>query len=231
MAKVSGSGSRIVFGAILVLVGILLLFSQMGVFDFGDFMAAFWPMIIIVVGLWQWAIRRFRPSFWPLLLVVAGVFLLALQLELLDGRGFGVMIGIVLIAFGIWLVIRKTRPVADRAVSEADAVDHWVIFGGVEESLTSQRFTGGNATVVFGGAEIDLRKAALAEGDVTLNLSVIFGGIEVKVPETWQVVVDGTAILGGVEDKTGGARQEAMQSQPRLHIRAVAIFGGVEISR
>ena len=231
MAKVSGSGSRIVFGAILVLVGVLLLFSQMGVFDFGDFMGAFWPMIIIVVGLWQWAIRRFRPSFWPLLLVVAGVFLLALQLDLLDGRGFGVMVGAVLIAFGIWLVIRKTRPVADRAVSDADAIDHWVIFGGVEESLTSQRFTGGNATVVFGGAEIDLRKAALAEGDVTLNLSAIFGGIEIKVPETWQVVVDGTAILGGVEDKTGGVKQETMQSQPRIHVRAVAIFGGVDISR
>ena len=78
MAKVSGSGSRIVFGAILVLVGILLLFSQMGVFDFGDFMAVFWPLILIVVGLWQWALRRFRPSFWPLLLIIAGFFLLAL---------------------------------------------------------------------------------------------------------------------------------------------------------
>lgn len=231
MAKVSGSGSRIVFGAILVCLGILLLFSQMGVFDFGDFMSVFWPMILIIVGLWQWAIRRFRPSFWPLLLIIAGVFLMALRLGLLDGRGFGVMIGIVLIALGFWLVVRKARPVADRAVSEADAVDHWVIFGGIEESLATQKFMGGNTTVVFGGAEIDLRKAALAEGDVTLHLSAIFGGIDIKVPETWQVLVDGTAILGGVEDKTGGASPDAVQDGSRLRIKAVAIFGGIEISR
>jgi predicted membrane protein len=232
MAKVSGSGSRIVFGAILVLVGILLLFSQMGIFDFGDFLSVFWPLIIIVIGLWQWAIRRFRPSFWPLLLIVIGLFLLALRLHLLDGRGFGVMAGAVMIAFGIWLVMRKTRPAADRSVSsDADAVDHWVIFGGVEEANTSQRFTGGNATVVFGGAEIDLRKAALAEGDVVLNLSAIFGGIDIKVPENWQVLVDGTAILGGVEDKTGGGSSEAAAARSRLHVRAVAIFGGIEISR
>jgi len=229
MAKVSGSGSRIVFGAILVLVGVLLLFSQMGVFDFGDFMSVFWPLILIVVGLWQWAIRRFRPSFWPLLLIIAGVFLLALRLGLLDGRGLGVMIGIVMIAFGIWLVMRKARPSTDYAISDADAIDHWVIFGGVEETITSQRFTGGNATVVFGGADIDLRKAALADGDVTLNLSAIFGGIEIKVPENWQILVDGTAILGGVEDKTGAGAADSSEGQPRLHVRAVAIFGGVEV--
>ncbi len=140
------------------------------------------------------------------------------------------MIGVMMIGLGIWLVMRKARPSGDRAISDADAIDHWVIFGGVEETITSQRFTGGNATVVFGGAEIDLRKAALAEGDVTLNLSAIFGGIDIKVPENWQILVDGTAILGGVEDKTGARATDSPEDQPRLKIRAVAIFGGVEVN-
>lgn len=229
MAKVSGSGSRIVFGAILVLIGVLLLFSQMGIYNFGKFISVFWPSVLIVIGLWQWAVRRFRACFWPLLLIIAGVFFQALRLGLLNGRGFGVMVGITMIAFGIWLVVRKSRPTVNRSESDADAIDHWVMFGGVEESITSQRFTGGNATVVFGGAEIDLRKAVLAEGDATLNLSVIFGGIDIKVPEQWQIIVDGTAILGGVEDKTGTGSAESREGKPRLHVRATAIFGGVEI--
>lgn len=230
MSKVSGSGSRIVFGVILVLLGLMLLLSQMGIYNFGEFISLFWPSILIVIGLWQWALRRFRACFWPILLVVAGIFFQALQFGLLSGRGFGVMVGLALIAFGTWLVMRKARPTVDHLVSETDAIDHWIMFGGIEETITSQRFTGGNATVVFGGAEIDLRKAALAEGDVTLNLSAIFGGIDIKVSEEWQIVVDGTAILGGVEDKTGKGTTESLEGKPRLHIRAVAIFGGVEIN-
>ncbi len=229
MARVSGSGSRIVFGSILVLIGILLLFSQMGIYDFGDFVSVFWPSILIVIGLWQWAVRRFRACFWPLLLIISGVFFQALRLGLLNGRGFGIMVGVTMIAFGIWLVVRKSRPTVNRSESDADAIDHWVMFGGVEETITSQHFTGGNATVVFGGAEIDLRKAVLAGNEATLNLSVIFGGIDIKVPEEWQILVDGTAILGGVEDKTGKGSTESREGKPCLHIKATAIFGGVEI--
>lgn len=230
MAKVSGSGSRIVFGIILVVFGLMLLLSQMGIYDFGDFVSVFWPMILIIIGLWQWALRRFRACFWPLALLIAGIFFQALRLRLLDGRGFGVMVGLTLIALGVWLVIRKARPSSDRAVTEADAIDHWVMFGGIEETITSQNFTGGTATVVFGGAEIDLRKAVLAGEDVTLNLTAIFGGVDLKVPEDWQIVVDGTAILGGVEDKTGKGSPESREGKPRLRISSVAIFGGVEIS-
>lgn len=229
MAKVSGSGSRIVFGAILVLIGVLLLFSQMGVYDFKNVIKVFWPMIIIVIGLWQWAVRRFRASFFPLLLIIVGVFFQALRLGFLHRRGFGIMVGITMIALGAWLVVRKSRPTVSRSESDSDAVDHWVMFGGVEESITSQRFTGGHATVVFGGAEIDLRKAVLAGNEATLDLSVIFGGIDLKVPEEWQILVDGTAILGGVEDKTGQGSAESREGKPRLHVRATAIFGGVEI--
>ena len=230
MAKVSGSGSRIVFGVILVLLGLMLLLSQMGIYDFGDFISVFWPSILVIIGLWQWAIRRFRACFWPIALLIAGLFFQALRLGLLNGRGFGVMVGLTLIAFGIWLVIRKARPSVDRSVTEADAIDHWVMFGGIEETITSQHFTGGTATVVFGGAEIDLRKAALAQGEVSLDLTAIFGGIDLKVPEDWQIVVDGTAILGGVEDKTGKGSAESREGKPRLRISSTAIFGGVEIS-
>jgi predicted membrane protein len=229
MAKVSGGGSRAVFGAILVLVGLLLLLSQLGLYEFGDLIGHFWPLVLIIIGLWQWALRRFRLCFWPLLLIVVGLFFLALQLGLLGGRSFGALAGIILVLAGALLIIRKARPKATERVSDADAIDQWVIFGGVEEKLTTQTFNGGNATVVFGGAELDLRKAALSEGDITLSLTAIFGGIEIKVPEDWHVIVDGTAILGGVEDKTGTVPESAEPSRSCLRIEAVAIFGGVEV--
>jgi predicted membrane protein len=230
MARVSGGGSRIVFGAILVLIGLLLLLSQMRVLHFWDFVGTWWPSILIVLGLWHWANRRFRPSAWALLLILLGVFLQAVELDLLGRRGFGVMAGGLLIILGLWVLLRHARTRVE-TVSDADSVDQWTMFGGIEQSLTTQHFTGGTVTVVFGGVELDFRQAALADGDVTLNLTAMFGGIEVRVPETWQVTVGGTAILGGVEDKTRTASPEKLASGSHLRIRTIAIFGGIEISR
>ncbi len=234
MTKVSGGGSRMTFGVILVIVGVMLLLSQLGIYDFGDMLSVFWPVILIIIGLWQWSKRRFQFAIWPILLFVFGVFFLLLNLDLLGGRMFGVLIGSALILLGIWLVIRKARPQVQQGVSTSDVVDHWIIFGGVEEELTTQHFSGGNVTAVFGGADLDLRKASLAPGSVKLSLTAIFGGIDLRVPPQWDVFVDGTAILGGVEDKTAAEAQvEGADVTPpatsRLHIDATAVFGGVEV--
>ena len=56
----------------------------------------------------------------------------------------------------------------------------------------------------------------------------MFGGIDIRVPETWQVVVRGAGIFGGYEDKTwrAGASDE---KKPRLIVSGFAVFGGVVV--
>ncbi len=230
MAKVSGGGSRFVFGSILVLIGLLLLLSQMRVLHFWDFVGTWWPCILIVLGLWHWANRRFQSSVSALFLIFLGIFLQAVELDVMDSRGFGLMASAMLILLGVWVLLRHSRPPVDK-ISDADSMDQWIMFGGVEQALTTQQFTGGTINVAFGGVELDLRQAALAPGDVSLSMKAMFGGIEIRVPENWQVVVDGTAILGGVEDKTATVASDRLKPGSQLHIRAVAIFGGIEISR
>jgi hypothetical protein len=45
--------SRIIWGLILVVVGVLLLLDKLHYiqFDFGDFLHTWWPLILIVIGL------------------------------------------------------------------------------------------------------------------------------------------------------------------------------------
>lgn len=230
MAKVSGGGSRFVFGAILVLIGLLLLLSQMRVLRFWDFVGTWWPCILIIMGLWHWANRRFHPSVGAFITIFLGIFLQAVELDLMDSRGFGILASAMLILLGLWVLLRHARPTVEN-VSDADSFDQWIMFGGVEQALTTQQFTGGTVNVAFGGVELDLRRTALAPGDVSLSLKALFGGIEIRVPENWQVFVDGTAILGGVDDKTGNVPSDKLSPGSQLHVRAVAIFGGIEISR
>jgi len=230
MMNVSGAGSRIVFGLTLLGLGVLFLLSAFAGLAFKDTLGLGWPVLIIVVGIWQWASLQFRRAIWPVLIIAVGLILMAFKLHLLDLREFVGLLGVVLIATGFWLMIRRARPWV-RPVSEADAIDHWVVFGGVEETLTSRQFSGGQTTVVFGGAEIDLRSAVLTAGDVPLTLTAFFGGIDLKVPDGWRVVVNGSAFLGGVEDKLGTVAPEKVQAGSRLLVRAAAIFGSIEVSR
>ena len=50
----------------------------------------------------------------------------------------------------------------------------------------------------MGGCEIDLRHASMPEGRAAvLDTFAFWGGIEIRVPEDWEVVSQGIAVLGG----------------------------------
>jgi predicted membrane protein len=89
----------------------------------------------------------------------------------------------------------------------------------------SQEFAGGEINAVMGAVEIDLRQAAIA-AEAVLHLSVIMGGVEIRVPREWSVSVNGTPVLGGIEDKTS----PPMAPGKRLVIEGSVIMGGVEIT-
>ena len=101
------------------------------------------------------------------------------------------------------------------------------VFGGVNRHISATDFHGAQCTAVFGGCNIDLRDAQIQGREAVLDTYAIFGGVEVRVPEDWQVVSRNVAIFGGVNDhrrsSLQGARYE--DSDPQ----GAAIFGGVTV--
>lgn len=83
-------------------------------------------------------------------------------------------------------------------------------------------------TAVFGGIELDFRKARLPAGPVELQVNATFGGVQVIVPPNLAVEVHGTAIFGGF-DHMDRASPEPEPGLPVLRIRGRAIFGGVSV--
>ncbi len=150
---------------------------------------------------------------WPLLLVGLGVLMLT---RALSSHGLSV-------ADGAWG--------AHHDLAESDnIVREWTTFGGVKRVVHSQDFQGGEVMSVFGGIELDLRTAQIIARDrpVVIDANTTFGGIEIRVPETWRVAVRGVGIFGGYEDKTLRARQVDPQG-PLLVITGYAVFGGVVV--
>ena len=64
------------------------------------------------------------------------------------------------------------------------------------------------------------------DDEVVIDVSVIMGGIELRVPETWRVVIKGVPIMGGFSDET---RTPSSPKAKVLLLQGSVVMGGVEI--
>jgi hypothetical protein len=211
---------RLWIGLVLVVVGVFGILDATGVLDASETIDEWWPVAIIGLGVIGMFVER-RIAIGPSIIVVIGCLLLADQQEWTDEDLFGpvllIAIGLVLLA-GLW---RRPR------VEGEHREDSLVMFGGSKISDRSEHFTHANVSAVFGGATLDLREAHI-DKEASVDAFAMFGGVDVLVPRGWRVSMEGTPILGGCEDKTGGDGELAADA-PTLRVHATAILGGVGV--
>jgi len=181
-------------GGIIAIVGLIFLLDNMG-FHVVSQLFRFWPLILIVFGIWNLTCQSGR--------VFGGVLTIVGVLFLLDTLGiarfsFGEIWPMIIIGVGVlvmWSSLQARRAPTmfgkSRGAPEGDprtTLNEMAIFGGVERRITSPDFRGGIVNAVFGGVELDLRDAKMVEDQATLEINAVFGGVEIRVPDDWQVV-------------------------------------------
>jgi predicted membrane protein len=219
-------------GAVILAVGTIFLLDSLGYVRARNFLQ-FWPLILIFVGAAK--IVRHDSRIWGIILLLFGAFLQLNQLGI-GHFTWGQFWPILLITAGamaMWSAVRARRA-ADAIQSDnpdpRSTLDENAIFGGVEKRLNGREFRGGRLQAIFGGIEIDLRDADLAENEAVLFTNAIFGGIEVRVPETWFVAARGQGVFGGFSDATRYAPPvDPDRPKKTLIVLGTALFGGVEI--
>ncbi|NOW97668.1 LiaI-LiaF-like domain-containing protein [Mucilaginibacter sp. SG564] len=108
-----------------------------------------------------------------------------------------------------------------------DYLDAVSIFGGVNKTILSKNFKGGEIVNIFGGAELDFTQADIS-GRVYIDITQVFGGTKIIVPSNWQVVSDLAAVFAGVDDKR--IRSTASPNNDKiLVLKGTSIFAGVDI--
>ena len=211
---------RLYFGVLVVAVGTILLLDNADVLDAGDVFSTWWPVAVILAGVLALVAN---PRHWPVAVIIIAVgtaFLLS-NLDVLDIGDLIFPAAIILVG----LVILFGRGMGTKQEA-GDRVSSFNVFSGSEVSSHSKQFQGGSVSAVFGGAEIDLRDA-LPAPEAALDVFTAFGGIEIKVPEGWQVRVNGLPLFGGIENVT--AKEKLPESHPVLAVNATVLFGGLEI--
>jgi predicted membrane protein len=242
----SERSGRVFAGFIIVVVGSLLLARQSGA-DIPRWLLD-WPMILIVVGLFIGVRHRFRSPAWIILVGVGSFFMADHFIDDFSFRQF--IWPILIITVGILMIIKPKRKhrdewkkkwkeryqdkwekkysAADISNTDDDRIDTVTIFGSVKKNIISKNFKGGEATCVFGGAEINLGQADI-NGRADIELTQVFGGAKLIVPADWKIQTNElVCLMGGFEDKRKNLSPTPDPNKV-LSIRGTCIFGGIEI--
>lgn len=229
----------LILGLLVVFVGVIFLFDQMGVVSADHIFRFFWPAIFLYFGL-EGILTGCGPGrFWGTMLTLAGVLLLLDTFHLVHVT-FAIIWPLLIIFWGVsillgtmgygpkWRSHWKSSWFGRGGGSSDSELDYTLIFSGVKRRITAKDFKGGKIVAVFGGFNLDLRKADLEGEEAEIHTDAIFGGGEIRVPDTWRVSVRGAAILGAFVDETHPPF-DAGPGTKRLVVTGSAVFGGVNI--
>ncbi|WP_458205067.1 LiaF transmembrane domain-containing protein [Haladaptatus sp. NG-SE-30] len=217
--------SQTILGGIIILLGGLLLLETTGIAD-TTFLLDYVPTLFVLVGVYALVSSNFHNVGGPLIVItVSGAWQLV-ALDVVVVNDVVQFWPILLIVFGLSVVLGRMRSRVETV--EGEYVSTLAIFGGRNQRVTARPFVGGDLTVLFGGAELDLRDATLDEPPVHVTANALFGGVEVIVPRDWNVEVDVLPVFGGASDDR--PRREGQHGEIDLVVTGFAAFGAVEVS-
>lgn len=212
-----------IFGLILVVLGVLWVLNNIDIIDFH--FHQWWPLILIVLGLINMigSRRLNNPAAW--ILIALGVIFLLTTHDVFDWHEIWKFWPVILVIVGLSILFGRGGARIKKSV-DTDEINGSAVFAGFEKKITNKNFKGGSLSVIFGGAELDLRQAGLDKDGAVIDMQVTFGGATILIPESWAMETQANAILGGIENSTSN---KETQEGKRLTIRATATFGGIEI--
>ena len=229
----SHTGSRTLLGTIIILIGALYLLKTLDLInlDVSHIIFSF-PFVLFAIGII--ILLNSRGKLLGILLTLVGALFLLPRIYPNIELNNEIIFPVILIAFGIHMLFKRKINI-NRSHNyqwktvDNNYIDDVAIFGGGHKTIISENFKGGNITAVFGGSEIDLTQCKLSEGDVIIDVEMIFGGTTIMVPKEWNVRVNITPIFGGFSNKVFRNPVTPIDTTRTLVIKGVAIFGGGEI--
>lgn len=222
----------------IVATGVMLLLHENGILYWRD-VWRLWPLLLVAAGF----VRLGQPSSYSRvvggLLIGAGALLELAEFHVIP-YSVRQLWPLGVIAVGLFLLWQNLQPRPETAEPDAGVEDrfsgkdprwstthHFTMFGGGERRISEPDFTHAELTAIFGGYKLDLRKSTMGGASAVIDATAIFGGMEIVVPDTWNVVVRGVGIFGGYGDETH--HPPPADHPPQLVVQGIALFGGVAI--
>lgn len=227
------------FGLMVMGFGLLFLLRNLNVIYIDDIWQ-YWPVILIVIGGSKLLSPRGAYDIFPGLIIGGiGTFFLLRNLGIIYGNIWQWFWPMLLIGFGASMLIRHMdgndrsndrgwrEGHANATPPESPLLNVDAVFNQVHRKVETQKFTGGKISGVFADVKIDLRGSAMEMPEVTIKVDSVFSGVELIVPEAWDVDVRGNGAFGSTENKTQKPQFVGGVTPKRLIVLADAVFASV----
>ncbi len=221
--------TNIILGLILILLGVVIGINSLGIAKIDIFFEGWWTLFIIIpcfIGLIKDEDKK-----GSIIGLIIGVLLLLSARNILDfAIVWKLIIPIILVIIGVSFIFKDTfnKKVNDeikKLNKNSKNKDELCATFSSQNVRVDDEFNGINLTSVFGGIKYDLRDAKIKK-DTLIKACLVFGGIDILVPENVKVKVKSSSIFGGVDNKSKSSTKDDSYT---IYIDATCIFGGVDI--
>ena len=222
----------IIWGIAIVALGVIFGGNAIGLFNFDVFFDGWWTLFIIVPSAISLITEKERLQ--SLAFLGAGIIMLLAAQHVFEWEvAWKAILALFLILIGLSIIFRsifhsKNDKEVEKKVKDADdkTMDaQTAVFSGSERVYNDEVFSGSNMVAIFGGAELDLRKAKFTK-DTVIKAFALFGGVEIKVPEDVNIKSKSGFIFGGISDD----RKGESKGKYTIYLDAAGGFGGITIS-
>ena len=218
------------WGIILVVVGLIFALNALEITNIDVFFDGWWTLFIIVpcfIGL----LTEYDKTGNLIGLGVGVILLLSCQ-DIIDFEiVWKLIVPFIIVMIGIKLIIgsfsnAKIEKVLKENNQDKGSLKHiCATFSGQDINYNQQEFDGIELTAVFGGIKCDLRNATF-KNDSVINVTSIFGGVDILIPDNVNIKVSSTSIFGGVDSKKDFNSKD---NKVTIYVNATCLFGGVDI--
>lgn len=222
--------TSILWGCVLVALGVILGVNALGIAQINIFFPGWWTLFIIVPCLISLFSSGSDKTGDIIGIMIGACLLLACQGVIAFGTLWKLLVPAILIIIGLSIIFKdalkgKVVKEVKKLKGKTGDKEYWATFSGQNIDFAKEKFEGCRLEAVFGGIKCDLREAKIEE-DVLIRASSVFGGITIYTPEDVNVQVISTAMFGGTTNRRSKATDE---SKKTIFIESTSIFGGVEI--
>lgn len=249
--------TRYFFGTLLLLFGLILFLDVFLIIPNRIYSIIFnWKNIIILLGIFL--LFKDRGNRGGIILIVIGVTFHLARLFRLDLSDF--VFPILFMAGGIYLLVNvSSKKKAKDDIEEIDFkdipseepnsnnpsdaedtqahstndleyIDQFSFFGSYKQTYNRQ-IVAGKVISLFANSKVDLSQATVNNKQTVLDISCIFGNVDIYIPKEWAIKSQMAVFLGSFSDNAHHLTNLRLENQDLIILKGVVTFGSVRVFR
>jgi predicted membrane protein len=173
-------------GLFIVVVGILLFLSNIDIIRFSDIAKFLWPSLLVIIGLAGMA-ERGKVDIFYLIIALIGTSFLITNAGIVEKDVLSIILWpTIIIIIGVKMILHTG---IFRSKSSSAQKSYTTVFGGIEEKNIDMEFENCEINAIFGGSQIDFRNIKLKKDKAYINVTAVFGGVELILPREHKIIL------------------------------------------